>query len=138
MRGTILSAHLTARPQGYAKKKSVPSLVGGLAFGAGYAFTAYTIQVRYRAGEIAETTDLTDLEKRTFCTTDRSPPRPARAQNTDAVSGHMYGAVISLGMLGMMGSRFAKTKKFMPAGLLATSGALASGFHLMKYRQWAS
>lgn len=86
---------------GYLKAKSVPSLVGGLTFGAAFGMTAYVIQTH------------------------------------DAFVGHSLGATASAVMMGMMGMRYLKTKKVMPAGVLAGSGLLGLAYHAHKARQWA-
>uniref|UniRef100_A0A7R9V9Q8 Transmembrane protein 14C n=1 Tax=Chlamydomonas euryale TaxID=1486919 RepID=A0A7R9V9Q8_9CHLO len=55
----------------------------------------------------------------------------------DAVRGHQMGAATSLLLAGVMGARLVKTKKVMPAGLLAGTGALGLLYHLKKYQEWA-
>ncbi|KAF5828807.1 hypothetical protein DUNSADRAFT_17024 [Dunaliella salina] len=57
--------------------------------------------------------------------------------SVDAFKGHAAGGATSLVLLGVMGSRFAKTRKAMPAGILTGVGGLASVFHGMKMREWA-
>ncbi|KAG2484877.1 hypothetical protein HYH03_016361 [Edaphochlamys debaryana] len=86
---------------GYVRKKSLPSLLGGLTLGAAYGATAYIIQTH------------------------------------DALLGHQVGAATSVVLATMMGVRLARTKKVMPAGVLAGVGALASFYHIQKARQWA-
>eukprot|EP00197_Chlamydomonas_leiostraca_P002087 CAMPEP_0202858432 /NCGR_PEP_ID=MMETSP1391-20130828/970_1 /ASSEMBLY_ACC=CAM_ASM_000867 /TAXON_ID=1034604 /ORGANISM="Chlamydomonas leiostraca, Strain SAG 11-49" /LENGTH=108 /DNA_ID=CAMNT_0049537353 /DNA_START=82 /DNA_END=405 /DNA_ORIENTATION=- len=85
---------------GYAKKKSVPSLIGGLAFGAAYIGTAYTIN------------------------------------DIDGYKGHAAGLATSALLTAVMGSRFAKYKKFMPAGLLAGAGLMGVLYHSKKVGEW--
>jgi len=57
--------------------------------------------------------------------------------SVDGFKGHAAGGATSLLLLGMMGARYAKTRKAMPAGILTGVGALASVFHGIKMREWA-
>ena len=50
--------------------------------------------------------------------------------------GFRFGTTVSLLLVGVMGYRFYKTGKFMPAGGLASLGAASAAYHLMKYKEW--
>ncbi|PNH06431.1 Transmembrane protein 14A [Tetrabaena socialis] len=86
---------------GYVKKKSLPSLLGGLTFGVAFGASAYIIQ------------------------------------NQDALLGHSVGCATSALMLTMMGARFVRTRKMMPAGVLAGTGLIGLAYHAQKARQWS-
>ncbi|GFR46621.1 hypothetical protein Agub_g8225 [Astrephomene gubernaculifera] len=58
-------------------------------------------------------------------------------QNHDAVLGHTVGCATSAIMATMMGMRVAKTKKVMPAGVVAGAGLVGLIYHANKYSQWA-
>lgn len=85
---------------GYAKKKSVPSLVAGVGLGGAYLASSYLI------GEV------------------------------DALQGHAVGLATSVVLTSAMGARFLKSKKLMPAGIMAAAGLLAGVYHGMKIPEW--
>ncbi|KAJ9505162.1 hypothetical protein QJQ45_030293, partial [Haematococcus lacustris] len=86
---------------GWIKKKSLPSLAGGLVIGAAYGVSGYLIE------------------------------------QVDGFQGHVVGGVTSLVLAGMMGSRYARTKKMMPAGIMAAAGMLGLLYHGKKTMDWA-
>lgn len=61
------------------------------------------------------------------------PQLPSCTQSNQADTGHAVGLAGSLLLTGVMGARFAKTKKLMPAGLLAATGLLGSVYN---YQKW--
>ncbi len=63
-------------------------------------------------------------------------PVTTHMQNVDAEVGHSAGVLTSLILTAMMGSRLAKTKKIMPAGVLVGLGGAATLYHAMKWQEW--
>jgi uncharacterized membrane protein (UPF0136 family) len=53
-------------------------------------------------------------------------------------TGHVVGLATSVLLTGVMGARFAKTKKFMPAGIMAAAGAAGALYNFNKYQEWTS
>ena len=51
-------------------------------------------------------------------------------------NGHMLALTTSVLLAGGMGQRASKTGKFMPAGLVATIGALSAMYQANKVSQW--
>lgn len=58
-------------------------------------------------------------------------------QNVDAFKGHALAAGTSALLATAMGMRFAKTGKFMPAGLMTGVGVAALTYHGFKVQEWA-
>jgi uncharacterized membrane protein (UPF0136 family) len=68
------------------------------------------------------------------------PPAPSSApplQAGEGAQGQSAGLATSVLLTAAMGVRLAKTRKAMPAGLLAVVGAAASAYHYQGYRAWA-
>eukprot|EP00510_Aplanochytrium_minuta_P009782 CAMPEP_0184063352 /NCGR_PEP_ID=MMETSP0957-20130417/835_1 /TAXON_ID=627963 /ORGANISM="Aplanochytrium sp, Strain PBS07" /LENGTH=109 /DNA_ID=CAMNT_0026360309 /DNA_START=111 /DNA_END=437 /DNA_ORIENTATION=- len=85
---------------GYARGKSIPSLVAGTAFGTGYAISGWLIS------------------------------------KGDGKEGHSLALALSGTLTGVMGGRFLKTKKVMPAGVLLGAGGLSATYHGIKAAEW--
>lgn len=58
-------------------------------------------------------------------------------QAGNEVKGFRLGLITSVGLAAVMGQRFYKTRKPMPAGLLAALGAGSSFYHFQKYNAWS-
>jgi uncharacterized membrane protein (UPF0136 family) len=54
----------------------------------------------------------------------------------DAYQGHVLGTATSVLLAGVMGSRFSRTRKFMPAGLMAAAGLVGCVYHTRKMLEW--
>ena len=54
----------------------------------------------------------------------------------DGRVGHGLSFILSSTLAGVMGLRYARTRKFMPAGLLAGAGALTGAYSLKKVVDW--
>lgn len=54
----------------------------------------------------------------------------------DGKTGHTASVCASLVLTGLMGARFAKSNKLMPAGILTAAGAVSSVYHINKAREW--
>lgn len=50
--------------------------------------------------------------------------------------GHDISSVASILLTGAMGARAAKTKKMMPAGVLAALGTFSAAYHIKKSMEW--
>lgn len=85
---------------GFARRKSMPSLIAGVTFGTGYLASAYLIN------------------------------------KGDGVEGHGISLLLSSTLTGVMGLRFSRTGKFMPAGLIAGIGAVSAVYSLKKVNDW--
>jgi uncharacterized membrane protein (UPF0136 family) len=55
----------------------------------------------------------------------------------DPLRGHQIAAATSVVLAGAMASRYLKTQKMMPAGMLAAVGALSSAYHVKKVLEWS-
>lgn len=55
---------------------------------------------------------------------------------SDAKLGHDVSLATSVLLGGAMGARAARTKKFMPAGLLTALATLSTAYHLKKSLEW--
>ena len=85
---------------GYARKRSIPSLVAGLAFGGLFALSGMMIR------------------------------------NGQDYHGHVLAAATSSVLVLAMGPRALKSRKFMPAGLVATLGAVSTAYQTNKALEW--
>lgn len=94
---------------GYAKRRSVPSLVGGVGLGAVFAVAGYTIQ-------------------------QGSSPSGTVA---GLRQGHDLALGASVATAAVMAQRLAATGKPMPAVPAATLGALSAAYHYKKRTEWA-
>eukprot|EP00879_Flechtneria_rotunda_P006090 GHRR01006403.1.p1 GENE.GHRR01006403.1~~GHRR01006403.1.p1 ORF type:complete len:111 (+),score=23.51 GHRR01006403.1:160-492(+) len=56
----------------------------------------------------------------------------------DPATGHMAGLVSSMLLTGAMGTRWARTGKFMPAGIMTVAGVLGSYYNFQKHQDWTS
>ncbi len=56
----------------------------------------------------------------------------------DCTEGHALAAVTSALVLGVMGPRFARSKKVMPAGVLTAAASLSLVYEASKAHQWYS
>ncbi len=54
----------------------------------------------------------------------------------DCKEGHTLAAVTSALVLGVMGPRFVRTKKLMPAGLLTATASGSFAYDVFKAQQW--
>mmetsp|Transcript_23042 Transcript_23042/g.55072 ORF Transcript_23042/g.55072 Transcript_23042/m.55072 type:complete len:111 (+) Transcript_23042:25-357(+) len=84
----------------FVKKRSVPSLIGGLSAGALFMGSGLLLQ---------------------------------KGQNKN---GHMLALATSLLLVGGMGPRAVASKKFMPAGLVASIGAVSAAYQTKKVMEW--
>lgn len=101
-------------------------LMAGLTVGALFAGSGYMISVRDAH------VPYTDHPTHTI---------PPPTQQGNAQAGHDLGALSSVALAGAMASRAAKTKKVMPAGMLAALGTVSAAYHIKKsleWRGWAS
>ena len=87
---------------GFAKGKSVPSLVAGVSLGGLYGAAGALIN------------------------------------RGDCKEGHTLAAATSVLVLGVMGPRFARSRKVMPAGILTASASVSLAYDAYKAQQWYS
>lgn len=59
-------------------------------------------------------------------------------QQGSMISGHLIGAGASSITAYLFAVRYLRTKKFMPAGLLATSAGFVGTYNLKKYHDWSN
>uniref|UniRef100_A0A6S8AEH9 Transmembrane protein 14C n=1 Tax=Aplanochytrium stocchinoi TaxID=215587 RepID=A0A6S8AEH9_9STRA len=85
---------------GYARGKSIPSLVAGSVFGTGYAISGWLLS------------------------------------RGDGKEGHTLSLALSSTLFAVMGIRFAKSRKMMPAGALTGVSGLSATYHGVKAVEW--
>ena len=106
-------------------------LVAGLSFGAAYASAAWLINVSSTACVLS----LSSSPHRiilSFCTQTKQQ-QPEGQPDT----GHGVGLAASLVLTGVMGARFARTRKVMPPGVLTALGAVGVAYNGLKWREFS-
>ncbi|EFA83478.1 transmembrane protein 14 B [Heterostelium album PN500] len=115
---------------GYAKAKSMPSLIAGTTFALLYAATGVAMEKDPQTGHAATAGRVSILRNQSI--------NQYNVFTTPAFINSLlfFFVVISVVLTGAMGKRAIKTGKVFPAGVVATAAGLTTLYSAKKYYDW--